>query len=47
MLAALSSHATTFAPPAISACALTNPDPPSPKTATVFPEKLVTGVIEF
>ena len=42
---ALSSNATTSAPPATSAAAVTRPLPPRPKTATRFPEKLVTGIM--
>ena len=43
-LAALSSNATTSAPPASSALALASPEPPRPKIATFFPAKVVTGI---
>src|SRR5215472_2010192 len=43
-LAALSSKATTSAPPARSACALTRPEPPRPNTATFRPAKVAIGI---
>src|SRR3954452_22857261 len=43
-LSALSSPATTSAPPAFSAWQLASPEPPSPNTATVLPAKEVTGI---
>src|SRR6478609_636248 len=43
-LSALSSPATTSAPPAFSAWQLASPEPPRPKTATVWPAKEVTGI---
>src|SRR3954452_8237098 len=43
-LSALSSPATTSAPPAFSAWQLASPEPPSPNTATVLPAKQVTGI---
>ena len=43
--ACLSSHANTRAPPARKASAVTRPEPPSPNTVTVLPEKQVTGVM--
>jgi hypothetical protein len=42
---AVSSQPMTSAPPASSALALANPDPPRPKMATFFPAKAVTGII--
>src|SRR4029077_15941141 len=39
-----SSKATTSAPPASSALALTRPEPPRPNTATFCPAKVVTGI---
>src|SRR5438094_9588612 len=44
-LSALSSPATTSAPPAFSAWQLASPEPPSPNTATVLPAKDVTGIM--
>jgi hypothetical protein len=44
-LAALSSQAVTSAPPAASASAVARPEPPSPKSATVLPLKVVTGIM--
>src|SRR3954468_2138203 len=44
-LSALSSPATTSAPPAFSAWQLARPEPPRPNTATVLPAKEVTGII--
>src|SRR5882757_9280935 len=43
-LSALSSPATTSAPPAFSAWQLASPEPPRPKTATVLPANDVTGI---
>src|SRR5947208_15302238 len=43
-LSALSSPATTSAPPALSAWQLARPEPPRPKTATVLPANEVTGI---
>src|SRR5215207_5122894 len=43
-LAGLSSQATTSAPPACRASAVTSPEPPSPNSATVLPAKVVAGV---
>src|SRR5512138_1626050 len=44
-LSALSSAAMTSAPPAFSAWQLASPEPPRPNTATVFPAKEVTGIM--
>src|SRR6201989_492129 len=44
-LSALSSPATTSAPPAFSAWQLARPEPPRPNTATVLPAKEVTGIM--
>src|SRR5690242_4078214 len=44
-LSALSSAATTSAPPAFSAWQLASPEPPRPNTATVLPAKEVTGIM--
>src|SRR5207249_5671448 len=44
-LSALSSPATTSAPPAFSAWQHARPEPPRPNTATVLPAKEVTGII--
>ena len=43
--AALSSQATTRAPPACSASAVASPEPPRPNSATVRPAKVVAGVM--
>src|SRR4029077_14645332 len=43
-LCGASSNATTSAPPASSALALTRPEPPRPNTATFCPAKVVTGI---
>ncbi len=43
----LSSKATTSAPPACSARADNRPEPPSPKTATFLPAKVVTGIKDY
>src|SRR6476619_1862028 len=43
-LSALSSPAITSAPPAFRAWQLASPEPPRPKTATVWPAKEVTGI---
>src|SRR5258707_5050632 len=45
-LSALSSPAITSAPPAFSAWQEASPEPPRPNTATVLPEKAVTGIID-
>src|ERR1700722_12517529 len=42
---ALSSPATTSAPPAFRAWQLASPEPPRPNTATVLPENEVTGIM--
>src|SRR5437868_5780519 len=42
---ALSSKATTSAPPAASARQVASPEPPSPNTATFFPANVVTGIM--
>ena len=42
---ALSSQATTRAPPLFSASAVASPEPPSPNSATVRPAKVVAGVM--
>ena len=44
-LAALSSLATTLAPPAISAFAVATPEAPRPKTATDFPANVVMRIM--
>src|SRR5689334_11416440 len=44
-LSALSSPATTSAPPAFSASQLASPEPPRPNTATILPAKEVTGIM--
>src|SRR5690242_10124875 len=44
-LSALSSAATTSAPPAFNAWQLASPEPPRPNTATVLPAKEVTGIM--
>src|SRR5579863_5816027 len=44
MLCALSSNATTSAPPDNSAPALISPEPPRPNTATLLPAKAVIGI---
>ncbi|MNL27815.1 hypothetical protein D3C87_1494320 [compost metagenome] len=44
-LSGLSSKATTSAPPATSARAVTRPEPPSPKSATFLPLNDETGII--
>src|SRR5262245_44426824 len=41
---ALSSQASTLAPPARKACALANPESPRPKMATRLPAKDLTGI---
>ena len=45
-LSAVSSEATTSAPPAMSARALTRPEPPKPNTATFRPARVATGITE-
>jgi len=42
---ALSSQATTRAPPLFSASAVASPEPPSPNSAAVRPAKVVAGVM--
>ncbi len=44
-LSGLSSQAVTSAPPAISALAVAEPEPPRPKRATFFPASVVTGIM--
>jgi len=41
----LSSQPITSAPPASKALALARPEPPRPNTASLFPAKVVTGII--
>ena len=43
--ASLSSQAVTLAPPAMSAFAVARPEPPRPKSATLLPLNVLTGVI--
>src|SRR5690606_3588044 len=44
-LCGLSSHASTSASPATSACAVASPEPPSPKSATCLPAKELAAII--
>src|SRR5690606_26246169 len=46
-LSGLSSHATTSAPPSLSASAVAIPEPPRPKRATRFPPKERAGIIQL